>query len=59
MRSNGPKNLLVKSFAVLLWFKIRIFSEQPFYGNYSTLGSHTNTVISHAFAYSSRWRRKP
>ena len=35
------------------------FSEQPFYGNYSTLDSHTNTVISHAFAYSSRWRRKP
>ena len=24
-----------------------------------TLDSHTNTVISHAFAYSSRWRRKP
>ena len=35
------------------------FSEQPFYGNYSTLDSHTNTVISHAFAYSSRWRQKP
>ena len=38
------------------------FSEQPFYGNYSTLDSHTNTVISvisHAFAHSSRWRRKP
>ena len=34
-------------------------SEQPFYGNYSTLDSHTNTVISHTFAYSSRWRRKP
>ena len=28
------------------------FSEEPFYGNYSTLDSHTNTVISHAFAYS-------
>ena len=26
---------------------------------YSTLDSHTNTVISYAFAYSSRWRRKP
>ena len=25
-------------------------SEQPFYGNYSILDSHTNTVISHAFA---------
>ena len=23
-----------------------------FYGNYSTLDSHTNTVISHVFAYS-------
>ena len=30
-----------------------------FYGNYSTLDSHTNTVISQTFAYSSRWRRKP
>ena len=37
---------------------IIIFSEQPFYGNYSTLDSHTITVISYAFAYSSRWRRK-
>ena len=35
------------------------FLKQPFYGNYSTLDSHTNTVISHGFAYSSRWRRKP
>ena len=35
------------------------FSEQPFYGNYLTLDSHANTVISHAFAYSSRWCRKP
>ena len=26
---------------------------------HSTLDSHTNTVISHAFAYSWRWRRKP
>ena len=39
--------------------KFIFFSEQLFYGNYSTLDSHTNTVISHAFAYSSRWRRKP
>ena len=29
------------------WF---FFSEQPFYGIYSTLDSHTNTVISHTFA---------
>ena len=40
-------------------YKSYFFSEQPFYGNYSTLDSHTNTAISHAFAYSSRWRRKP
>ena len=30
------------------------FFRQPFYGNYSTLDSHTITVISHAFSYSSR-----
>ena len=30
-------------------------SEQPFYGNYSTSDSHTNTVISHTFAYSSNF----
>ena len=42
-----------------LVYKSYFFSEQPFYGNYSTLDSHTNTVISQAFAYSSRWRRKP
>ena len=35
------------------------FPEQSFYGNYATLNSHTNTVIFQAFAYSSRWRRKP
>ena len=28
-------------------------------GNYSTLDSHTNTVISHTFAYTSKWRLKP
>ena len=42
-----------------LVYKSSFFSEQSFYGNYSTLDSHTNIVISHAFAYSSRWRRKP
>ena len=42
-----------------LVYKSYFFSEQLFYGNYSKLVSHTNTVISHAFAYSSRWRRKP
>ena len=48
-------NLLLCSFSLQLIF----FSEQPFYGNYSTLDSNTNTAISHTFAYSSRWRRKP
>ena len=40
------------------FFSTILFSEQPFYGNYWTFDSHTNTVISHTFAYSSRWRRK-
>ena len=35
------------------------FRTAEFYGNYSTIDSHTNTVISHASAYSSRWDRKP
>ena len=35
------------------------FSEKPFYRNYSTLDSHTNTVISHAVAFSSSWLPKP
>ena len=48
-------NPLLCRFSLQLVF----FSEQPFYGNYSTLDSHTNTVISHTFAHSSRWRRKP
>ena len=30
---------------------IYFFSEQRFHGNYLTLDAHTNTVISHAFAY--------
>ena len=42
-----------------LVYKSYFFSEQPSYGNYSTLESHKITVISHAFAYSSKWRRKP
>ena len=50
-----PLPLILCFVALVLIF----FSEQPFYGNYSTLDSHTNTVISHTFAYSSRWRRKP
>ena len=47
-------NPLLCSFCLQLIF----FSEKPFYGNYSTLDSHTNTVISLTFAHSFRWRRK-
>ena len=47
----APK-ILCCSFSLQLIF----FSEQPFYANYY---SHTNTVISHAVAYSSRWLSKP
>ena len=36
-----------------------MFLKQPFYGNYSALRYHRNTGISHGFAYSSRWCRKP
>jgi len=45
---------------VALVYNWYFFQNQPFYGNYSTLDSHsdTNTVISHTFAFSSRWRRK-
>ena len=47
----------------LVYKSFFFFSEQPFYRNYSTLASHTNTVISHAFAYYmplvNWWRRKP
>ena len=39
--------------------QLKFFSEKPFYRNYSMLDSHTNTVISHLFAYSSRWHWKP
>ena len=42
-------NPLFCSFSLQVIF----FSEQPFYGNHSTLDSHTNTVISHTLAYSS------
>ena len=46
---------------LLLIFHIFVFffSEQPFFANYLTLDSHTITVISQAFAYSSGCRRKP
>ena len=32
----------------LVYNSFFFFLEQPFYGNYWTLDSHTNTVISHA-----------
>ena len=35
------------------------FWEQPFYGDYSRLDSHTNTVISHMFPYLSTVRNIP
>ena len=35
----------------LVYNSFFFFSEHRFYGNYSTLDSHTNTVISHAFTY--------
>ena len=40
-------------FSSILWsdafvYNSYFFSEQPFYGDYSTLDSHTKTVISHA-----------
>ena len=37
------------------FFQKRRFTEIQ----YSTLDSHTNSVISHAVAYSSRWLPKP
>ena len=40
----------------VLVYNSYFFSKQLFSGNYPTLDSNTNTVISHAFAYSSRWR---
>ena len=54
-----PQNLLVYN-PLFCSFSLQVifFLGQPFYENHSTLDSHTNTVNSHAFAYSSRWRRK-
>ena len=47
-RSSSVCNVLkLWSFSLQIIF----FSEQLFYGNYSKLDSHTNTVISHAFAF--------
>ena len=39
-------------------FTVHIFFKTAVLRNYLTLDSHTNTVISQGFAYSSRWRRK-
>ena len=41
-------------FSKILWSEALVynsffFSEQPFYGSYSTSDFHTNTLISHAF----------
>ena len=58
-RSLNKANKTINSIQFNLVYNSYFFSEQSFYRNYSTLDSHTNTVISHAFAYSSRWRRKP
>ena len=44
-------NRIVRSKALLYnSYVLFFFPEQPFYGNYSTLDSNRNTVISHAFA---------
>ena len=55
------QNLLVKSIAVQLQYTIHnyFFQNTRFYGSYSTLDYHTNTVISQAVPYSSRWLPKP
>ena len=43
--SNDPRNLLGKSFAIIVALPFFFFfSAQAFYGNYSTLDSYTNTV---------------
>ena len=58
-KQNHPNRQMKLRGKTTPWGKRIFFSEQPFYGNYSTLDSHSITVIFHAFAYSSRWRRKP
>ena len=44
---------------VYSWYFCRTAVLRKQDGNYSTSDFHTNTLISHTFAYSSRWRRKP
>ena len=62
LRTGTPPNF----FSAILCFVALVYNWYFFqnnrfslYGNYSTLDSHTNNVISHTFAYSSRWRPKP
>ena len=43
---------------VALIYKSLFFREQPFYENYWTLDSHSNTVIFHAVDCSSKWLPK-
>ena len=59
--STGKPPIFFQDNPLLYNFRLQLIflSEQSFYGNYSTLDSQTNTVISHTFAYSSGWRRKP
>ena len=45
--------VLMPSLVALVYKSYFFFSEQPFHGNYLALDSHTNTVMSHTFAYSS------
>ena len=49
--STGTPPKFFQDNPLLCSFSLQVIfcSEQPFYGNYSTLDSHTNTVISHAF----------
>ena len=56
----GPEMFSIEYSGVKLKFTVYIyifFSEQGFHGNYSTLVSHKNTVISQTI--SSRWLPKP
>ena len=50
-----------KFFRTILCFVALVYNWYFFQNSRFTalLDSHTNTAISHAFAYSSRWRRKP
>ena len=47
--------MLIYRTRAILVLLARYYTRYMFRGNYSTLDSHTNTVISHAVAYLSRW----